>query len=633
MHPCLLRSNMSQLPQPQRTFASKAATGSVTHLLALDTYTRKPNVARNTLAGLLPVVYPNLDPAGIPDSVQLDTMLLEGTMWPSIDCAVLALSILASISELGELPIDVAPDLWPIVWKWMNFLHTYLDFLPHKIDHDLRMIQDGVIVRTFANHTQTAELIYSTVGTRSLLAKAWKVQVADKSHSGKDETIFRGAALSLEVLTIRMDGAANTEEVFDALGGIGNMAATLVAHIAKGAAIHKTPLSLESLAIALLFIKERALNDELLNRALFSKGIVTALLAAIRSLKDARSTDVWTNPNIRLCFDALQLYASMPPGYPWVIEALGAGLLDMIIVFAPRSPGSDDAQHFYQFFGWLLQTIIPSALVYHRAVVQIRRSLNEAVVTPAFKKSRTYTQWEGFCTVVQRPISILHKWERRSCFRACDNMQCCKIGKKDQLMECAACQSTNYCSKECQVSDWKNGHRKECEELCVARCRNPEPLSGRELSFMRAVLHHDFEQMIFDASRQQAEFMKNSPGEQCITILDYTDPRGVTIKVHHPAKLPAMTPRLQVEVRAQLARAARSNGQLQLHMMYVTEGPQRTRLHLFPQRAATGTFHKDLQCLARDIPAGHDFTADSSYLRPRLFVLTQKRNTEFPGIH
>ncbi|KAJ7616273.1 hypothetical protein DFH06DRAFT_1307084 [Mycena polygramma] len=631
MHQSLLPSNLSQLPQPQRSFATKAAKGSVTHLLAVETFARKPDVA---LVRLLPAVYPNLDPAGIPDPTQLDAMLLEGAMWTSIDCAVLALSILASISERRELPVDAAPDLWPIAWRWMSFLHAYLDFLPHEIDHDLRMIQDGVIVRTFAKHTQTAELIYSTVGIRSLLAQAWKVQVVDKPQSEMEETVFRGAALSLEVLTAKMDGSENTQEVFDALGGIGGMADTLVAHIMKGAAIRKTPVTTQSLMVALFFVKNRAQNDEALNTVVLSKGIITALLAAIRSL--VLDVTTWTNHIIPLTFDALRMYMGLPPGYPWVVEALRAGLLDIIIMFGAWTPGSDDAprQHLNQMFAWLLRTAIPSALVYSGAVVQLRKCLKEVTLTSAFKQSSTYSHWEAFCTFARRPIAILDKWERRSCFRACDNMQCGKIDKKIELRECAACQSTNYCSKECQVSDWKDGHRKECEELCTARLRYPEPLSDRELSFMRAVLHYDVEDKIFDVSCQQVEFTKKFPGEQCIVMLDYTKPeQGVLVKVHHRNKLPSMSPSLQVQVKTRFARAGRSGGRLQMHMMYVAEGPQRYRLHLFPQRAASGAFYEGLQRLVRDIPAGKTFKDVFQHLQPRLFGLTQRRNSQVIGIH
>ena len=32
------------------------------------------------------------------------------------------------------------------------------------------------------------------------------------------------------------------------------------------------------------------------------------------------------------------------------------------------------------------------------------------------------------------------------------------------LTECAGCGAVNYCSKECQISDWKRGHKAECRK-------------------------------------------------------------------------------------------------------------------------------------------------------------------------
>ena len=50
------------------------------------------------------------------------------------------------------------------------------------------------------------------------------------------------------------------------------------------------------------------------------------------------------------------------------------------------------------------------------------------------------------------------------------NREChvCKKSEKDigkKLKNCARCKSAQYCSRECQVKDWKSGHKKLCKEL------------------------------------------------------------------------------------------------------------------------------------------------------------------------
>ena len=44
---------------------------------------------------------------------------------------------------------------------------------------------------------------------------------------------------------------------------------------------------------------------------------------------------------------------------------------------------------------------------------------------------------------------------------------CGHCGKKDKvkLMKCSSCLSVSYCSKKCQVEDWKTNHKKVCKTL------------------------------------------------------------------------------------------------------------------------------------------------------------------------
>ena len=45
----------------------------------------------------------------------------------------------------------------------------------------------------------------------------------------------------------------------------------------------------------------------------------------------------------------------------------------------------------------------------------------------------------------------------------CVHKRCAGCGKEgDGRMECGACKGPRYCSKECQVADWKAGHKSAC---------------------------------------------------------------------------------------------------------------------------------------------------------------------------
>jgi hypothetical protein len=49
---------------------------------------------------------------------------------------------------------------------------------------------------------------------------------------------------------------------------------------------------------------------------------------------------------------------------------------------------------------------------------------------------------------------------------------CNSEGPKSELKKCSRCKSSDYCSKKCQVADWKAGHKKNCETFKLQREQN-----------------------------------------------------------------------------------------------------------------------------------------------------------------
>eukprot|EP01029_Cantina_marsupialis_P029719 TRINITY_DN782068_c0_g1_i1.p1 TRINITY_DN782068_c0_g1~~TRINITY_DN782068_c0_g1_i1.p1 ORF type:complete len:188 (-),score=68.06 TRINITY_DN782068_c0_g1_i1:224-787(-) len=48
--------------------------------------------------------------------------------------------------------------------------------------------------------------------------------------------------------------------------------------------------------------------------------------------------------------------------------------------------------------------------------------------------------------------------------KTCSNPSCENVEQKaGQFSKCSACKSVHYCSKECQVTHWKSGHKAECK--------------------------------------------------------------------------------------------------------------------------------------------------------------------------
>lgn len=68
----------------------------------------------------------------------------------------------------------------------------------------------------------------------------------------------------------------------------------------------------------------------------------------------------------------------------------------------------------------------------------------------------------------------------------------CKVCKGDAKQKCSGCQSVFYCSRNCQVADWKNGHKNECKSYEVSRVRK---LDVREEEKKFLLLSFDFIKM------------------------------------------------------------------------------------------------------------------------------------------
>jgi hypothetical protein len=51
---------------------------------------------------------------------------------------------------------------------------------------------------------------------------------------------------------------------------------------------------------------------------------------------------------------------------------------------------------------------------------------------------------------------------RRGAYSFVRRQQCMKMKNVKDMFVCSRCKHTHYCSKACQVLNWKNQHKKEC---------------------------------------------------------------------------------------------------------------------------------------------------------------------------
>ena len=79
-----------------------------------------------------------------------------------------------------------------------------------------------------------------------------------------------------------------------------------------------------------------------------------------------------------------------------------------------------------------------------------------------------YAPWEdmrdSLLDGVEKSWSAVKKATKtmsRSC-NSCGREEAALEGRKKKLNACARCRLALYCSKECQVADWKRGHKQTC---------------------------------------------------------------------------------------------------------------------------------------------------------------------------
>jgi hypothetical protein len=125
---------------------------------------------------------------------------------------------------------------------------------------------------------------------------------------------------------------------------------------------------------------------------------------------------------------------------------------------------------------------------------------------------------------------------------------------------------------------------------------------------MRALVQNSYDEAIFSISQQQVKLIANNPGgSDPITLFDYTY-NPARKSVHSVADSP-MVETLHGLGKSEwtdiVARAARSRGRIQLHVMQVPQGSS-TRFWVVPLRTNSLLRHDGLLQLAGSLPADFD---------------------------
>ncbi|KAJ7105504.1 hypothetical protein C8R44DRAFT_886457 [Mycena epipterygia] len=312
-------------------------------------------------------------------------------------------------------------------------------------------------------------------------------------------------------------------------------------------------------------------------------------------------------------------------------DALDHKLLRALVVCG-RGPNSAKMNGYIKLF---LEVLIPPHLVYPKSLSALDRALDdvdELVAPDDFKDAKMYDHWVQFSNLAEDRIAILKSCEASS-MRACDNLECGEIRPKHELTRCSACKTVYYCDEVCQAADWVGGgHRNACKSYVALSLRAGNELDFTMRSFLRALIHHDYQKERRAIFLQKMLFRRARPDDGFLTLYDYT--RG-PVKINLQSLNSAKTHEVlgSSEWTNIVSRAERSGGRMSLDVL-VFSGREEFHYYAISLRSNKSTVNDGLRALGDELPPDveqwdEDFFAD----RFQRFVDLNDEDGELVEVH
>ncbi|KAJ7162394.1 hypothetical protein C8R46DRAFT_1104458, partial [Mycena filopes] len=527
-----------------------------------------------------------------------------------------------------SFPLDTAPELWPRVWQWIEFLQLYYDCGP-PLETD-QVVADHLmytqIIVPLSRHEPTSVVIFTTKGVRRILAVCWATAVHNKYDAEKPATLLL-TMLPLSGLHQTIKEPEHLEEVVDACGGsLTALARTLAKNIYQVA--RHAELSRAVTAILSLFtlLGHTTRVSPAFWTCLLSHGIVPALVSALEiegiSSTGGEPTDIEFGLNVLIGV------FNRPPGYPWIVQALRAGLLRRVVASGERFATVAEAGGYAD----LLANVLPQALVSNTVVEQMRKvfvELDPLARSTAFSRSALYEHWGNLKVLVDERAEVLDAWEAsgRASYLACYDTTCDTIDTKNLFRRCSACGTASYCSRSCQRRDWKAGHRDECNILRHAASAYADlGLHYHEKGFIRALLDAEYQCQRLPISVQKLDFMAEHPNTPFFVMFDFTVSPVEPYVIH---AIPVGSAGL--DATPHLGRLARSGERLTIHLVHLGHGSRRS-YSIFPLRATSSRFHDGLVELARELDVPR-CAPQEVIVRVQQLIEATDKDTSYRKIH
>ncbi|KAK6980988.1 hypothetical protein R3P38DRAFT_3117026 [Favolaschia claudopus] len=615
MHPALDIRILNELPAENKLLAAR--TGLWGDLQKLRRLVRSADDKQRIR--YVPALHRFLDPSKIP--VPQDWERSQSERLPAfVARIVFALRCMLGILSDHSVSADICFACWDHVWPWIHFLYDYHDHLAQIIEFtdqdDPPVIPIYAWFVIFASRCPEKKIAFisNARGFRGVLTRVWRLAPAFKGTHAY-EPFLTSLARFLRDLSF-----SNTEQISELMAGAGGsphdfapLVVQYLDHISLQPSTAQVPgyHFARILHFVMLFMTLKASPDKSPYKdvidVLCAHGFVHAFIGAMHSLLDDS-----VQGGEQMAHGALLLLQNLfvrSPGYQSLPLAIRTGFLSTLAGMCIKFGSAVDKE--IRFF---VQMLLPFSMAYYHVVVafsEVVDELLELVQSPDLQ-AQPLSQEFTFCiTVGARRVRLLDMMEADDfVLRACDNLVCGVILERSRLRRCSKCRSSYYCTRECQITDWKAGsHLKICgSSKMLTLGESPScNLGFRERQFLRALVQVAYEESMNPICVQQV--MRMAEGQQPFVFFDFmcNPPEISADSVEHSILLESLHESGAIpEWDCLVERARASGGRMQLHLIRVVEGEQK-RLWVIPMRSSSDYIDKYLRrCveIVREDPEG-----------------------------
>ncbi|KAJ7495429.1 hypothetical protein FB451DRAFT_1387459 [Mycena latifolia] len=200
-----------------------------------------------------------------------------------------------------------------------------------------------------------------------------------------------------------------------------------------------------------------------LGLVLLARGIAANITAAIYALNLSIAVCARAPEILDQALLLLRCFLTTSPTRSSISTALEAGLLGALVLSAKV-----DSPHIKHHLNVYFTQLLPGYMAYRSVLLHMEKALLEAedlAPTGGLFTSDFNAVWKRFSSLTRERLELLITFDStpQISYRECDSVKCAKICAKNDLRRCSGCLDLYYCSKHCQVDDWRANHRRKCK--------------------------------------------------------------------------------------------------------------------------------------------------------------------------